>query len=167
VAVTRSDAPAFSGFAPDALRGRRYGVQLIGNDMAASPPGHALARGGAIENVTGFLVYGDGPAARRMADALAAGAIDVALAWGPQAAWFAHGARVPMSVAKLAPPDNLPLPFEYSIAMGVRKGDTALRDRLDALLVRRKKDIDAILDSYFVPRVALAAPDTPALGAQP
>jgi hypothetical protein len=51
--------------------------------------------------------------------------------------------------------------------MGVRKGDTALRDRLDALLVRRKKDIDAILDSYFVPRVALAAPDTPALGAQP
>jgi mxaJ protein len=72
-----------------------------------------------------------------------------------------------MSVAKLAPPDNLPLPFEYSIAMGVRKGDTALRDRLDALLVRRKKDIDAILDSYFVPRVALAAPDTPALGAQP
>jgi quinoprotein dehydrogenase-associated probable ABC transporter substrate-binding protein len=167
VAVTRSDAPAFSGFAPDALRGRRYGVQLIGNDMAASPPGHALARGGAIENVTGFLVYGDGPAARRMADALASGAIDVALAWGPQAAWFAHGARVPMSVVKVEPPANLPLPFEYSIAMGVRKGDAALRDRLDALLVRRKKDIDAILDSYFVPRVALAAPDTPALGAQP
>jgi quinoprotein dehydrogenase-associated probable ABC transporter substrate-binding protein len=167
VAVTRSDAPAFSGFAPDALRGRRYGVQLIGNDMAASPPGHALARGGAIENVTGFLVYGDGPAARRMADALASGAIDVALAWGPQAAWFAHGARVPMSVAKLAPPDDLPLPFEYSIAMGVRKGDAALRDRLDALLVRRKKDIDAILDSYFVPRVALGTTDTPALGAQP
>jgi quinoprotein dehydrogenase-associated probable ABC transporter substrate-binding protein len=167
VAVTRSDAPAFSGFAPDALRGRRYGVQLIGNDMAASPPGHALARGGAIDNVTGFLVYGDGPSARRMTDALASGAIDVALAWGPQAAWFAHGARVPMSVAKLAPPDDLPLPFEYSIAMGVRKGDTALRDRLDALLVRRKKDIDAILDSYFVPRVALGMTDMPALGAQP
>jgi len=170
VAVTRSGAPAFAGFAPDALRGRRFGVQLIGNDMAASPPGAALAKGGAVDNVTGFLVYGDGPAARRMADALSAGAIDVALAWGPQAAYFAHTARVPMAVAKVEPPAALPLPFEYSIAMGVRKGDAALRDRLDALLVRRKKDIDAILDAYFVPRVATAATaasDATAQGGQP
>jgi len=167
VAVTRSGAPAFAGFAPGALRGQRFGVQLIGNDMAASPPGYALAKAGAIENVTGFLVYGEGPAARRMADALASGAIDVALAWGPQAAWFAHLAQVPMAVAKVAPPAGLPLPFEYSIAMGVRKGDTALRERLDALLVRRKTDIDAILDAYFVPRVALAAPDATAQGGQP
>jgi quinoprotein dehydrogenase-associated probable ABC transporter substrate-binding protein len=167
VAVTRSGAPAFAGFAPAALRGQRFGVQLIGNDMAASPPGHALAKGGAIENVTGFLVYGDGPAARRMADALASGAIDVALAWGPQAAWFAHSARVPMAVAKLEPPAVSPMPFEYSIAMGVRKGDAALRDRLDTLLVRRKKDIDAILDAYFVPRVAIASPDATARGGQP
>jgi quinoprotein dehydrogenase-associated probable ABC transporter substrate-binding protein len=167
VAVTRSGGPAFAGFAPGELRGRRFGVQLIGNDMAASPPGYALAKGGALDNVTGFMVYGDGPAAMRMADALASGSIDVALAWGPQAAWFAHKARVPMAVAKLAPPADLPLPFEYSIAMGVRKGDAALRDRLDALLVRRKVDIDAILDAYFVPRVALAAPGTTTQGGQP
>jgi quinoprotein dehydrogenase-associated probable ABC transporter substrate-binding protein len=167
VAVTRSDAPAFSGFAPDALRGRRFGVQLIGNDMAASPPGYALAKGGAVDNVTGFLVYGDGPTARRMTDALASGAIDVALAWGPQAAYFAHGARVPMKLAQLTPPAGLPVPFAYSIAIGVRKGDTALRDRLDALLARRKADIDAILDAYFVPRVAMAAQDATAQGGQP
>jgi quinoprotein dehydrogenase-associated probable ABC transporter substrate-binding protein len=170
VAVTRSGAPAFAGFAPGALRGRRFGVQLIGNDMAASPPGFALAKGGAVDKVTGFLVYGDGPAAKRMADALSAGAIDVALAWGPQAAYFAHHARAPMAVAKLEPPANLTVPFEYSIAMGVRKGNTALRDRLDALLARRKTDIDAILDAYFVPRVAtaaLAAPSAAAQGGQP
>jgi len=167
VAVTRGDAPAFAGFAPEALRGRRFGVQLIGNDMAASPPGYALAKGGAVDNVTGFLVYGEGPAARRMTDALASGAIDVALAWGPQAAWFAHAARVPMTLARVAPPAGVAVPFEYSIAMGVRKGDTALRDRLDALLVRRKPDINAILDAYFVPRVALAAPDATAQGGQP
>jgi quinoprotein dehydrogenase-associated probable ABC transporter substrate-binding protein len=167
VAVTRGGAPDFSGFAPGALRGRRFGVQLIGNDMAASPPGYALAKGGALANVTGFLVYGDGPAARRMADALASGAIDVALAWGPQAAYFAHSARVPMKVAQLAPPAGSSVPFAYSISIGVRKGDTALRDRLDALLVRRKTDIDAILDAYFVPRVALAAPDATAQGGQP
>jgi quinoprotein dehydrogenase-associated probable ABC transporter substrate-binding protein len=170
VAVTRGGAPAFSGFAPGALSGRRFGVQLIGNDMAASPPGYALAKGGAVANVTGFLVYGDGPAAKRMADALASGAIDVALAWGPQAAWFAHNAPVPMAVATLAPPAESPLPFEFSIAMGVRKGDAALRDRLDALLVRRKVDIDAILDAYFVPRVAIgdaSAASATAQGGQP
>jgi quinoprotein dehydrogenase-associated probable ABC transporter substrate-binding protein len=167
VAVTRSGTPAFGGFAPSALRGRRFGVQLIGNDMAASPPGYALAKGGAVDNVTGFLVYGDGPAARRMADALASGAIDVGLAWGPQAAYFAHNARVPMAVAKLATPAESRLPFEYSIAMGVRKGDAALRDRLDALLVRRKPDIDAILDAYFVPRVAMSADSAAAQGGQP
>ena len=49
------------------------------------------------------------------------------------------------------------MPFEFAIAMGVRKGDTALRDRLDELLVRRKPDIDAILDDYAVPRVGLPA----------
>jgi hypothetical protein len=37
--------------------------------------------------------------------------------------------------------------------MGVRKGDTTLRDRLDEVLARRKADIDAILDDYAVPRV--------------
>jgi mxaJ protein len=62
-----------------------------------------------------------------------------------------------MTVSKLAAPAGSKVPFEYSIAMGVRKGDTALRDRLDALLARRKADIDAILDAYFVPRVGLPA----------
>ena len=50
-----------------------------------------------------------------------------------------------------------PLRFAFSIAMGVRKGDTDLRDRIDAVLKRRKKEIDEILDSYGVPRAAPAA----------
>lgn len=160
VAVTRAREPAFTGFDPSQLRTRRFGVQLIGNDLAASPPGYALAEGGALDNVTGFLVYGEGPAVRRMVDALQGGSIDVALAWGPQAGYFAHRGETPMTVSRLAPPAGLTVPFEYSIAMGVRKGDTALRDRLNELLARRKADIDAILDAYFVPRVSVepAAP---------
>jgi quinoprotein dehydrogenase-associated probable ABC transporter substrate-binding protein len=165
VAVTRRDGPGFAGFAPAQLRGRRFGVQLIGNDLAASPPGHALVRGGATENVTGFLVYGDGPAAARMVDALAAGSIDVALLWGPQAGYFAHRAPVPLAVAEAHAPDGLPVPFEFGIAMGVRKSDRELRDRLDQILVRRKADIDAILDAYLVPRTGAA--DTVEQGAQP
>lgn len=37
--------------------------------------------------------------------------------------------------------------------MAVRRGDTALRDRLDAVLLKREKEIDAILREYGVPRV--------------
>jgi quinoprotein dehydrogenase-associated probable ABC transporter substrate-binding protein len=164
VAVTRRGTPPFAGFAPDQLRARRFGVQLIGNDLAASPPGAALAENGAVENVTGFLVYGEGPAGKRMVDAVAGGSIDVALVWGPQAGWFARRAAVPLDVAPVQAPAGLAMPFEYAIAMGVRKGDTALRDRLDELLVRRKADIDAILDAYAVPRAAAPAAIT---GAQP
>ena len=167
VAVTRRGTPPFAGFQPDKLRARRFGVQLIGNDLAASPPGYALAENGAIDNVTGFLVYGDGPAGKRMVDAVAANGIDVALVWGPQAGWFARRAGVPLDVAPVKPPPGLPMPFEYAIAMGVRKGDTALRDRLDELLVRRKADIDAILDDYAVPRVATPATPAGIAGGQP
>lgn len=164
VAVTRRGTPPFSGFDPAGLRARRFGVQLIGNDLAASPPGYALALGGATANVTGFLVYGEGPAGQRMVDAVADGSIDVALVWGPQAGWFARRAKVALELAPVAAPAGLAMPFEYAIAMGVRKGDTALRDRLDEVLARRKADIDAILDQYAVPRAA--APAAPA-GGQP
>jgi quinoprotein dehydrogenase-associated probable ABC transporter substrate-binding protein len=152
VAVHRHGEPGFAGFAPEQLRGRRFGVQLIGNDLAASPPGYALAQGGAVDNVTGFLVYGDGPAAARMIGALAERSIDVALVWGPQAGWFARRAPVAMDVAPAPAPAGFAMPFEYSIAMGVRKSDRALRDRLDEILARRKADIDAILADYAVPR---------------
>jgi quinoprotein dehydrogenase-associated probable ABC transporter substrate-binding protein len=165
VAVSRADAPAFSGFDPAALRTRRIGVQLIGNDLVASPPGYALTRAGAVDNVTGFTVYGEAPAAKRMVDALDAGQIDLALVWGPQAGYFAHQAKAPMRVAPASPPAGLPVPFEFSIAMGVRKGDTALRDKIDEILQRRRPEIDAILAQYQVPRTDL--PGVDARGGRP
>lgn len=165
VAITRADAPVFSGFDPQALARRRIGVQLIGNDLVASPPGYALVRAGAIDNVTGFPVYGHGPAAQRMVEALRDGSIDLAFVWGPQAGWFAQRAGVPLKVTAAQAPEGLPAPFEYSIAMGVRKGDTALRGQLDDFIVRRRADIEAILDQYAVPRLPLPARPATAGGA--
>ena len=43
--------------------------------------------------------------------------------------------------------------FTFAMAAGVRKGDTPLRDRLQAALDRRADDVRAILDAYAVPRV--------------
>jgi quinoprotein dehydrogenase-associated probable ABC transporter substrate-binding protein len=167
VAVYRSGAQPFTGFDPAQLRKRRIGVQLIGNDMVASAPGYALVRAGAIDNVAGFTVYGDGPAGRRMVDAIAAGRIDLALVWGPQAAYFAQRAAVPMTVVPAAAPAGLPVPFDYAIAMGVRKGDSALRDQLDEILQRRRADIDAILAQYQVPRLDSPAPLAATMGGRP
>jgi hypothetical protein len=51
-----------------------------------------------------------------------------------------------------AAPPGLAVPFEFSIAMGVRRGDTLLRDAVDAAIERRRAQIDAILRAYAVPR---------------
>src|SRR5205085_745346 len=54
----------------------KLGVQLVGNDLAATPPAHALARAGYVDNVRGFAVMGDGPAAQRLVRAVASGDLD-------------------------------------------------------------------------------------------
>jgi mxaJ protein len=130
----------------------RIGVQLIGNDLAASPPGYALARHGATQRVTGFPIPGEGPAAARMVNAVAQGQLDAAVIWGPQAGYFARRAAVPLRLRRAAPPADLQgQPFEFAIAMGVRRGDQALRQALDDFIVRRQGDLDRILAEYAVP----------------
>jgi mxaJ protein len=153
VFVSRRGEAAPATFDDPRLRAMRVGVQLIGNDMAATPPGHALAARAAIGNVTGFTMLGAGPAAKRMVDAVHSGHLDVAVAWGPQAGWFARRAGLVVTPA-FAPPD-LELPFEFGLSMGVKRGNKALRDELQGVLDRRRNDIDAILAEYAVPRTDL------------
>jgi quinoprotein dehydrogenase-associated probable ABC transporter substrate-binding protein len=155
VFVWRRGEDAPRSFADPRIATERIGVQLVGNDMAATPPGHALARAGALANVVGYPVYGDGPAARRMVDALASHDIDSALLWGPQAGYFARRAAMPMDIGIAHPPAGMKAPFEFAIAMGVARGNAALRDELDAVLRRRRGDIDAVLAQYAVPRTDL------------
>lgn len=139
------------------LPGLRIGVQLIGDDLAASPPGHVLARRGLTANVVGFPVVGEQPSAQRMVAALAAGQIDAALVWGPQAGYFAQRAPVPLRVRQLAAATSLAdQRFEFAIAMGVRRGDQALRALLDDVIRRRQPDIDRILAEYAVPTMGSA-----------
>ena len=140
-------------FADPRLAQLRIGVQLVGNDLAATPPGHALARAGLTDNVRGYTIFGDGPAPQRMVAAVAAGELDAALVWGPQAGYFAAHAPRPLTVRVARAPEGLEgIAFEFDIAMGVRRGDRALRDELDGVIERRRADIDAILARYSVPR---------------
>jgi mxaJ protein len=155
VLVERAGAtPPVGSFDDPRLARMRVGVQLIGNDLAASPPGHALARHGYTTNVRGFPIPGEEPAAARMVAAVARGELDAAFVWGPQAGYFARRAAVPLRVTPVSsPPDLKEQPFAFSIAMGVRRGDDALRQSLNDVIRRRRADIDAILAEYAVPRL--------------
>ncbi|MDB5856971.1 MAG: extracellular solute-binding protein family 3 [Ramlibacter sp.] len=146
-------------FADPRLLQWRLGVQLVGDDFAATPPGHALAQAGAVNNVAGFPIAGEQPAAERIVQALARGELDAAFIWGPQAGYYALRSARPLQLHYLAPPANLhDQPFAFDIAMGVRRGDQALRERLDDFIVRRQAEIDRILAEYGVPRLEGGAP---------
>jgi mxaJ protein len=146
------DAPLRS-FDDPRLRRARIGVQLVGDDLAATPPGHALARRGLTGQVRGYPLEGPRPSAQRMLEDLAHGRLDAALLWGPQAGHPARLGPVPLRVETAIAPPDLKAPFAYDIAMGVRRGDHDLRRRLDAVLERRRAEIDAILAEHAVPRV--------------
>ncbi len=158
VFVYRRDAGlALRSFDDPALRTLRIGVQMVGDDYANTPPAHALANRGIINNVRGYMVYGDyreeSPPAR-IIEAVAAGEIDVAVAWGPLAGYFASRQQVPLDIAPVSPQIDLPfLPFVYDIALGVKRGNDSLRAELDSVLVRRRVEISRLLDEFAVPRV--------------
>jgi mxaJ protein len=153
------DASPPRTFADPRLRTWRVGVQLIGDDLAATPPGHALAQAGAVDNVVGFPIAGEQPAAERIVQALARGELDAAFVWGPQAGYYALRSARPLQLHHVAPPGGLrDQPFGFDIAMGVRRGDKALRERLDDFIARRQPDIDRILAEYGVPRPEAGAP---------
>jgi len=79
--------------------------------------------------------------------------------WGPIASYFARSQPVPLVVVPVTPSRDTPtLPFVFDIALGVRRGEEAFRAELDAILQRRRPDINRILDEYGVPRVEMSEP---------
>lgn len=162
VFVSRTDRHLeISALTDPRLRHLRVGVQLIGDDGFNTPPAHALGVQGIIDNVVGFPVYGDyrqpSPAAL-IITAVEKGTIDVAAVWGPLAGYFAARSPVPLDIKPISDTQQFaPLRFAYDISMGVRKGDTTLKARLDDFIAHHQGQIDALLASYNVPVVKQSA----------
>ena len=137
------------------LRRLRIGVQMIGDDFSNTPPAHALSNRGIVRNVVGYSVFGDYSQPSPLStivEAVDRGEVDAAVVWGPAAGYFARGK--PLELTPIEPRQDSPsLPFTFAIAMGVRRGDTALRDELNDFIARREADINRVLDDYNVPRV--------------
>lgn len=158
VFVTRADRKLDLRSLDDpALTSLKIGLHAIGDDYANVPPAQALARRGLADHIVGFSIYGDyskpDPPAE-LIHAVERGDIDVAIAWGPLAGYFAAHARRPLRVTPIASSDP---GMTFAIAMGVRRGDVALRQQLDLILAARRKDVDHILDWFAVPRPRLEA----------
>jgi mxaJ protein len=156
VFVTRAEEPIPASLDDDLLRRVKIGVQLIGDDGSNTPPAHALAKRGFVYNVRGYSVYGDyadpNPPAR-IVEAVANREIDVAIAWGPLAGFFARRQSVQLRISPVTPQfDGPQLPMVFDISMGVRREDDALRIEIDDALERRRADIEVILAEYGIPQ---------------
>jgi len=158
VFVTRKDRHLdITSFDDPQLRKLKIGVQLVGDDGSNTPPAHALARRGIIDNVRGYTLYGDysqpNPPARIM-EAVAAGDIDVGVVWGPLAGYFATHEEVPLTIKPVSPlMDGGVLPMAYTICAGVRKGDKAMFEKIDSALEKHSAEIQQILADFQLPQV--------------
>jgi quinoprotein dehydrogenase-associated probable ABC transporter substrate-binding protein len=139
------------------LHGLRIGIDSAGGDYDDPPPARALAQRGLARNLVpyGFSNDHSRPNPRgELIAAVARGEVDLAIAWGPLAAYFARRSPVPLDITPVSPvvePPSVPLAFD--VAAGVRRGDTRMRDRLEGALERRRSEIRGILETYGVPLV--------------
>jgi mxaJ protein len=141
------------------LRDLRIGVPVVG-EGSDTPALIALGVRGLVQHLHAYSIggdtgSGDDASAQMIAD-VAAGRIDVALAWGPAAGYHAARQREPLRLSP-APDSDRGIPLALAIGVAVQRQNTALRDELDRALQRRRGDIAAILAEYHVPRLDGAA----------
>jgi mxaJ protein len=145
------------------LRRLRIGLHFIGTDYSNPPPAHALGARGIVKNVVGYSIYGnfrDANPPARLIDAVTKGDVDIAIAWGPLAGYFATREGVPLDVTNVEPmvDTRTGISFVFPISVGVRRGDDALRDAIQAVLDHRAAEIARILAQYGVPTLGADSP---------
>jgi mxaJ protein len=142
------------------LSGTRIGLQDFG-----IPPHHSLTYRGLDANIVAN--YGAQRYAARedpLADvvkAVIAGDIDVGVAWGPVGGYYALPYGGALTVVPVLPEiEVMPrfLSMVVPMTIGVRQGDDALRDRLSIAIAERWDEIQAILDSFGIPRTPTPRP---------
>jgi len=146
VFVTRRDRDLdLHTFQDPELKTLKIGVQILEEEYA--PPGQALGRHGLTTNIVGYDTT-ESPAS--IINAVNRKQVDTAIVWGPLAGYFAKQYPGKFEITP-TPPADPPVPMAFSIALGVSRKNPELRDKLNEVISRRKRDIDRILRSYGVP----------------
>lgn len=154
VFVSRSDRHlAIQSFNDPSLKTVKIGVHVI--DDGFTPAAQELASRGIIRNVVGYNIFGNLSKENPSADlirAVAQGDVDVAIAWGPMAGYFAQHSTVPLRLTPIcAASVKTSLPVSFSISIGVRRDEESLREQLNQEIAHRRDDIHALLLSYGIP----------------
>lgn len=164
VFVSRLDRAITTTSLTDAsLKKYRVGAQIVGDDDGAMvPPADEMAKRGMRHNLVGYSLYGrpldDNPSAE-IVSAVERGDVDMAIAWGPLAGYFASLSPVPLRLAAICPlADRTAEPFQFDISMGVRRGDDLLLEQLNNFIVRHQAEIHKLLTEYGVPLVDKNSP---------
>jgi len=139
------------------LKKAKIGVNMYTSDAENSPPAMALSRYGVVGNLKGyFTFFSDQERPEDIIKGVANKDVDIAIAWGPLAGYFAKQLNAPLTLTPLPARDSLSdIPFQYNMGIAVRRRDKEFRDSLQAVLTRRKADIDAILKQYNVPTLPI------------
>jgi mxaJ protein len=89
----------------------------------------------------------------RLVSEVSSGVADVAIVWGPEAAPYVARSTVPLEMRPV--PDGTwqgtPVSFQYEQSMGVRQGDTELRDALDQVIATHGPALRAELADLGIP----------------
>lgn len=148
VMVHRADTPVdATGLDDPLLKTLRIGVQ------PRTPVASMLARRGLLTRLKSYRLVVDTrleKPARAMIEDVAKGEIDVALAWGPLAGYWARETDPTLVVKPIAQDPGGPR-LAYRISMGLRYNEPDWKHKLNDILERRADDINAILTSYGVP----------------
>ncbi|MGH7511586.1 MAG: quinoprotein dehydrogenase-associated putative ABC transporter substrate-binding protein [Gemmatimonadales bacterium] len=153
VARQGSGLDNLNSLADPRLKKLKIGVNMYTADAENSPPAMALSRYGVVGNLKGyFTFYSDQDRPEDIIKGVANKDVDIAIAWGPLAGYFAKQSPVPLTLTPLPPKDSLSdIPFQYNMGIAIRRRDKEFRDSLQAVLERRRPEIDAILKQYNVP----------------
>jgi quinoprotein dehydrogenase-associated probable ABC transporter substrate-binding protein len=133
--------------APARRQALRLGV------FAGSPVVDWLLRNGLIGQIVSYPAQTGDPdqfPGQMVQRDLANGSIDIAFIWGPIGGYFArHTPQAPIVTIPLGPRSDARL--DFGIAMAVRFGDNALKEKIDRLIVDNHDQINALLEQYGVP----------------
>ena len=130
--------------------------------LVNTPPHDALGQRGIVgDNVVGYQLMFDSnfhaeDYPGKLVEDLIAGDVDVALVWGPIAGYFAKKKAAPLEIVLLEDRPDSGNRFAFDISMGVKKGNSELKAKLEDALARRHDEIRHILEDFGVPLLPAA-----------
>ncbi|WP_099867517.1 quinoprotein dehydrogenase-associated putative ABC transporter substrate-binding protein [Pararhizobium haloflavum] len=135
--------------ADPAYQSLRIGIQ------PGTPGATTAARHGLLDQSKHYQLVVDtriDKPARDMVQDVSDGVTDAALVWGPLAGYWIREIDPGLAMEPLMAASGTER-IDYRVSMGIRYGEDEWKEELNQIILRKKPEIDAILQSYNVPLI--------------